>query len=199
MGYKVIFATKNKNKVKEKNMILKDANVDVVSMEEAGIDIDVEEDGETFEDNAIKKATEIMKVTNQIVLADDSGLEIDYLGKEPGVYSARYGGVDTPYKIKNQLLIDRLIGVKDEKRKARFVCVIAAAFPDGKVFTTRGTIEGIIAHQIAGENGFGYDPIFYVPEYDCTTAEMDPELKNQISHRGKALRGMKNILEDYLE
>lgn len=194
---RVIFATKNKAKLKEIREILGESNIEVISMEEAGVDVEVEETGSTFEDNAILKAEKIMEITNEIVLADDSGLEVDYLDKEPGIFSARYGGVNTPYKIKNKLIIDRLEGVKESKRTARFVCVIAAAFPDGHVETIRGTIEGLIGYEEKGENGFGYDPIFYVPEYKMTTAEMPSELKNQISHRGKALRGMKNILEEY--
>jgi XTP/dITP diphosphohydrolase len=196
---RVIFATKNKGKIKEINMILKDLDVDVISMEEAGINVDVVEDGKTFQENAIKKAKEIMEITNEIVLADDSGLEVDYLNKEPGIYSARYGGVDTPYSVKNKLIIDRLEGVPDEKRSARFVCVVAAVFPTGEVTTTRGTIEGIIGYEPKGDNGIGYDPIFYVPEYKCTTAEMEPELKNKLSHRGKALEAIKIVLKDYFE
>lgn len=199
MKSRVIFATKNKGKIKEINMILKDLDVDVISMEEAGINVDVVEDGKTFQENAIKKAKEIMEITNEIVLADDSGLEVDYLNKEPGIYSARYGGVDTPYSVKNKLIIDRLEGVPDEKRSARFVCVVAAVFPTGEVTTTRGTIEGIIGYEPKGDNGFGYDPIFYVPEYKCTTAEMEPELKNKLSHRGKALEAIKIVLKDYFE
>lgn len=194
----IVFATKNPAKMKEIHEILDGLGLKVISMEEAGIDIDVIEDGTTFEENAIKKAEEIMEKTGTIVLADDSGLEVDYLDKEPGIYSARYGGVDTPYKIKNKLIIDRLEGVIDSKRTARFVCVIAAAFPDGHVETTRGTIEGRIGYEEKGDNGFGYDPIFYVPEYGMTTAEMPSEVKNLISHRGKALRAMKDILEEYL-
>jgi len=194
----IVFATKNHAKMKEIHEILDGLGIKVISMEEAGIDVDVIEDGTTFEENAIKKAEEIMEKTGTIVLADDSGLEVDYLDKEPGIYSARYGGVDTPYKIKNKLIIDRLEGVIDSKRTARFVCVIAAAFPDGHVETTRGTIEGRIGYEEKGDNGFGYDPIFYVPEYGMTTAEMPSEVKNLISHRGKALRAMKDILEEYL-
>ncbi len=194
---KVIFATKNPGKMKEIREILSEISIEVISMEEAGIDIDVVEDGLTFEANAILKAETIMKLTNEVVLADDSGLEVDYLGKEPGIYSARYGGVDTPYKIKNQLIIGRLEGVKDDKRSARFICVIAAAFPNGNVTTTRGTIEGRIGFEEKGKDGFGYDPIFYVPEYNMTTAEMTTDIKNKISHRGKALRAMKSVLEDY--
>ena len=138
-------------------------------------------------------------MTGEIVLADDSGLEVDYLNKEPGIYSARYMGEDTSYDIKNQLLLDRLAGVPDEKRTARFVCAIAAAFPDGTTEVVRGTIEGIIGHEIIGENGFGYDPIFYLPQYGLTTAQISPELKNDLSHRGNALRAMRVIMEKKYE
>lgn len=196
MERKIIFATGNENKMKEIRMILSDLGMPILSMKEAGICVDVVEDGSTFEENALKKATEIAKtVDNCIVLADDSGLEIDYLNKEPGIYSARYAGEDTSYDIKNNLLLSRLEGVPDEKRTARFVCAIAAAFPDGTTDVVRGTIEGRIGYEIAGENGFGYDPIFYVPEYGCTTAQMSPEKKNQLSHRGNALREMKIIMK----
>lgn len=198
MSNGILFATGNENKMKEIRMILADLGMPIRSMKEAGIDIDIVEDGSTFEENAIIKATEIAKLTGDIVLADDSGLEIDYLNKEPGIYSARYAGVDTSYDIKNQMLLDRLEGVADEKRTARFVCVIACVFPDGTVETARGTIEGIIGHEISGENGFGYDPIFYLPEYECTTAELEPEKKNELSHRGKALRAMRAIIEKKL-
>lgn len=197
MEKKIIFATGNENKMKEIRMILADLGMPILSMKEAGIAVDVEENGTTFEENALIKATEIAKLTeNCIVLADDSGLEIDYLNKEPGIYSARYAGVDTSYDIKNQMLLDRLAGVPDEKRTARFVCAVAAAFPDGSTEVVRGTIEGIIGHEIAGENGFGYDPIFYLPEYGCTTAELSPEKKNELSHRGNALRAMRKIMEN---
>ena len=196
MEKKIIFATGNENKMKEIRMILADLGMPILSMKEAGIDVDVVEDGTTFEENALIKATEIAKLTeNSIVLADDSGLEIDYLNKEPGIYSARYAGVDTSYDIKNHLLLDRLQGVPDEKRTARFVCAIAAAFPDGSTEVVRGVVEGVIGHEIAGENGFGYDPIFYLPEYGCTTAELSPEKKNEVSHRGEALRAMRKIME----
>ena len=192
---KIIFATGNAGKMKEVREILKDLNVEVLSMKEAGIQADVEENGKTFQENAVIKAREIMKISGEVVLADDSGLEIDYLNKEPGIYSARYMGEDTSYRIKNGNLIERLQGVPDEKRTARFVCAIAAAFPDGNVETTEGTIEGRIGYEEKGENGFGYDPIFYVPEFGCTTAELTGEQKNQISHRGKALEAMKEILK----
>lgn len=192
---KIIFATKNAGKVKELKLMLEELDAEVVTMTEAGIDIDVVEDGETFEDNAIKKAKEIMQVSGCIVLSDDSGLEVDYLNKQPGVYSARFMGEGTSYDIKNQKILEMLRDVPDEKRTARFVSVIAAAFPDGRTVTTRGTIEGIIAHEAKGENGFGYDPIFYVPELGMHTAQMDIEQKNRISHRGKALREMKEKLK----
>lgn len=197
MEKKIIFATGNENKMKEIRMILADLGMPILSMKEAGIDVDVVEDGTTFEENALIKATEIAKLTeNCIVLADDSGLEIDYLNKEPGIYSARYAGVDTSYTIKNNLLLERLAGVPDEKRTARFVCAVAAAFPDGSTEVVRGTIEGIIGHEIVGENGFGYDPIFYLPEYGCTTAQLSTEKKNELSHRGNALRAMRKIMEN---
>ena len=197
---KIIFATGNQGKMREIKQIMADMEVEVVSMKEAGICIDIEENGNTFEENALIKATEIAKeVENCIVLADDSGLEIDYLNKEPGIYSARYAGEHTSYDIKNNLLLERLAGVPDEKRTARFVCAVAAAFPDGSTEVVRGTIEGRIGYEIAGENGFGYDPIFYVPEYGCTTAEMDPETKNELSHRGNALRAMRLIMEKKYE
>ena len=194
MKRKVIFATSNEGKMKEVRSILEDLNVEVLSMKEAGIFIDVVEDGSTFEENAAIKATAIQKECGEIVLADDSGLEVDYLNKEPGIYSARYMGEDTSYRIKNKSLIDRLEGVEGDDRSARFVCAIAAAFPDGCVEITRGTIEGQIGYEEKGENGFGYDPIFYVPEYGCTTAELSLEQKNEASHRGKALRKMKEII-----
>ena len=192
----MIFATGNQGKMKEIRAILGDIGEEIISMKEAGIDIDIVENGSTFDENAIIKAKAIMEVTGQLVLADDSGLEIDYLNKEPGIYSARYMGEDTSYRIKNGNLIERLQGVPDEKRTARFVCVIAAAFPDGEIVTTRGTIEGLITKEQLGENGFGFDPIVYVPEYGMTTGQMDPDLKNSISHRGKALTAMKKILEE---
>ncbi|NLM13676.1 MAG: XTP/dITP diphosphatase [Epulopiscium sp.] len=192
---RIIFATKNKGKIAEINDIMKDLNVEVVSMEEAGIHMDIVEDGTTFEENAIIKVKEIMKITDDIVMADDSGLEIDFLNKAPGVHSARFEGENTPYDIKNNKILNMLSGVPDEKRTARFVCVIAAGFPGGEIITTKGTIEGRIGYEIKGENGFGYDPIFYVPEYDMTTAQMPRDLKNKISHRAKALEKMKRELK----
>ena len=192
---KIVFATGNKVKVKEIQMILADLGVEVTTMKEEGIFVDVEENGTTYEENAMIKAREVAKYTDAIVMADDSGLEIDYLNKEPGIYSARYMGEDTSYRIKNNNLIDRLTGIPDEKRTARFVCAIAAVLPDGRELTTRGVIEGRIGYEERGENGFGYDPIFYVPEFGKTTAELTEEEKNMVSHRGRALKIMKEELK----
>ena len=194
---KIIFATGNRGKMREVRKILANLKIEgeeteILSMKEAGVDIEITEDGASFEENAVIKAKAVSEVVpGAIVLADDSGLQIDYLNGEPGIYSARYLGEDTSYRIKNKAIIDKLEGVPDEKRTARFVCAIAAAFPDGRVVTKRGTIEGIIGYEERGENGFGYDPIFFLPEYGKTTAELSPEEKNQISHRGRALELIK--------
>lgn len=192
---KVIFATGNEGKMKEIREILGDLDIQLFSLKDAGITADIEENGNSFEENAVIKATAIRDLTGEIVLADDSGLEIDYLNKEPGIYSARYMGEDTSYHIKNANLIERLNGVPDEKRTARFVCAIAAAFPDGTVRTVRAAMEGRIGYEEKGENGFGYDPIFYLPEYGCSSAELSMEKKNKISHRGKALRAIRDELQ----
>ncbi len=194
---RIVFATGNAGKMREIREIMADMDVEIVSMKEAGITVDIEEDRDTFEANARIKAEAIAAYTDDIVLADDSGLEVDYLNKEPGVYSARYMGEDTSYEIKNQAILDRLLGVPKEKRTARFVCAIAAVLPDKQVLVTRETIEGYIGDKPAGANGFGYDPIFYVDEYQCSTAELTEEQKNAISHRGKALRAMKKLLHQY--
>ena len=202
----IIFATGNKTKMIEIRMILADLGCKILSQKEAGIQADVVENGQTFEENALIKATTIADIArkmpeykNAVVLADDSGLEIDALNKEPGIYSARYMGEDTSYDIKNQALIDRLEGVPDEKRTARFVCAIAAALPDGSTEVVRGTMEGRIGYEITGENGFGYDPIFYLPQFGCSSAELEPEKKNELSHRGEGLRKMRKVLEEKLE
>lgn len=188
---KIIVATGNEGKMDEIRQILGNENIIFSSLKDENLqDVEIIEDGKTFEENAIIKARRISDITGKMVLADDSGLEVDYLDKAPGIYSARYMGEDTPYSVKNQHIIDLLEGVADEKRTARFVCVIACAFPDGHTITTRGTIEGRIAYEEKGSNGFGYDPIFYVPEFGCTTSELLPEEKNKISHRGKALTAM---------
>ena len=185
--------------MREIREILGGLDAEILSMNEAGIHLDIEENGTTFEENALIKARAAAKAANEIVLADDSGLEIDYLNKEPGVYSARYMGEDTSYEIKNQNLLDRLSGVPKEERTARFVCAIAAVLPDKEVIVKRETIEGYIGYEPAGENGFGYDPIFYVDEYNCSTAQLPAEKKNELSHRGKALRAMKDALREKCE
>ncbi len=202
----IVFATGNAHKMTEIRQILKGLNARILSRKEAGIQADIEETGTTFEENALAKARAVAaKLKEQetdpayrdaIVLADDSGLEIDHLNKEPGIYSARYMGKETPYTVKNQNLISRLEGVPDEERTARFVCAAAAVFPDGTTRVVRGTMEGRIAHAPAGENGFGYDPIFYLPSYGCTSAQLSPEEKNAVSHRGQALREMCQVLAD---
>lgn len=228
----IIFATGNKNKLVEIREILGDLGYEIESMKQAGMDFDILEDGKTFEENSIIKASavrdfikaaitgtklenphiesapglgedrmiseemkeKLLPWKNAIVLADDSGLEIDALNKEPGIYSARYMGHDTSYDIKNNNLIERLNGVPDEKRTARFVCAVAAAFPDGHAESRVKAMEGRIGYEIAGANGFGYDPIFYLPEFGMTSAEITPEQKNEISHRGKALRAIREVL-----
>ena len=196
---KIIFATGNEGKMREVRMILQDLGVEILSLKEAGIAADVEENGTTFEENAVIKATEIMKMCGEIVLADDSGLEVDYLDKAPGIYSARFMGEDTSYDIKNAAILEKLEGVPKEQRTARFVCAIAAVLPDRRELTARATVEGYIGWEPAGENGFGYDPIFYVDAYGCSTAQLSMEQKNEISHRGKALRKMREKLEERTE
>lgn len=195
----IIFATGNEGKMREIRSILADTGYAVMSMKEAGIQADITEDGKTFEENALIKARAVARHTKAVVLADDSGLEVDYLNKEPGIYSARYLGENTSYRVKNQNLIDRLAGVEDEKRTARFVCAIAAVFPDGEYLITRGEVEGRIGYEERGEGGFGYDPVFYLPEYGKSTAELTEEEKNAVSHRGKALRRMKEELQNKLQ
>ena len=196
---RIVFATGNQGKMREIREIMQDLGCEIISMKEAGILADIEENGTTFEENALIKAKSVASISKElgysdIVIADDSGLEIDALNKEPGIYSARYMGEDTPYSEKNANLISRLAGVPDEKRTARFVCAIAAVLPDGRTLTTRATIEGRIGYEEKGSNGFGYDPIFQVPEYGCSTAELTMEQKNRISHRGKARQRMKEEL-----
>lgn len=198
MEQKIVFATGNEGKMREVRLILKDLGLPVLSMKEAGVSLDIEENGTTFAENAMIKARAVWQQTGGIVLADDSGLVVDYLGGEPGVYSARYLGEDTSYEIKNQAIIDRLADAKEEERTARFVSAIAAVLPDGSELVTEGTVEGLIAHEPAGNGGFGYDPIFYLPEYGVTSAEIPIEKKNEISHRGKALEAMKIKLRERL-
>ena len=195
---KIIFATGNQGKLREVRAIVADLGIEVESMKDAGIDVDIVEDGKTFAENALIKARTVCKACGEVTMSDDSGLEIDALGGEPGIYSARYMGEDTSYHIKNMNLVERLEGVPDEKRTARFVCAIACVFPDGRELICRESFEGRIGYEEKGENGFGYDPIFYVPEKGCYSAELSPEEKNAISHRGKALRAMRAKLEEVL-
>ncbi len=193
---KIVFATKNEGKVKEVIKMLNMDKIELITMAQAGIDVDVVENGTTFEENAMKKAVEIMKISGMPAIADDSGLEIDYLDKQPGVHSARFLGHDTSYDIKNKKILEMLEGVPDEKRTARFVSAVCLALPDGRTITTRGTIEGVIGHEIKGTNGFGYDPIFFIPEINKYSAELTTDEKNAISHRGKAIAQMREkILE----
>lgn len=196
---KIILASNNNGKIKEFREIFKDMDIELVPMKEAGIDVDIEESGETFEENSLIKARTVCKLSGCITIADDSGLEVDYLGGQPGVYSARFMGHDTSYDIKNKAIIDKLKGVSGKDRSARFVAVIAAVFPDGRELVTRGTMEGIIGQEPLGENGFGYDPILFLPEYNKSSAELAPEEKNKISHRGKALEKMKAALEEAIK
>ena len=188
---RLIIATGNMGKLREIREIMNADNIEIVSMKEAGVDIDIVEDGKTFEENALIKARE---VCNEVVLSDDSGLEVDYLNKEPGIYSARYLGEDTPYSIKNARIIERLEGVPDEERTGRFVCAVAAVFPSGEEIVVRETMEGRIGYEERGTNGFGYDPIFRPDGYNVSSGELPPEEKNMISHRGKAFRKMWEIL-----
>ena len=196
---KIILASNNNGKIKEFREIFKDMDIELVPMKEAGIDVDIEESGETFEENSLIKARTVCKLSGCITIADDSGLEVDYLGGQPGVYSARFMGHDTSYDIKNKAIIDKLKGVSGKDRSARFVAVIAAVFPDGRELVTRGTMEGIIGQEPLGENGFGYDPILFLPEYNKSSAELAPEEKNKISHRGKALEKMKAALAEAIK
>ncbi|SFK75030.1 XTP/dITP diphosphohydrolase [Lachnospiraceae bacterium KH1T2] len=195
---RIVFATGNKNKVREIEEILCDFEIPIVSMKEAGVDIEIVEDGKTFEENALIKAKSVWNVTGGLVLSDDSGLVVDALGGEPGIYSARYMGEDTSYHIKNNNIIERMEGVPDEKRTARFVCAVAAVFPDGTQKTVTGVMEGRIGYEESGENGFGYDPIFVLPKYGKSTADLSPEEKNAESHRGKALRAIRQEIEKYI-
>lgn len=192
---RIIFATGNAHKLEEIRAILAGSDLEIVSMKEAGLDLDIVENGTTFEENALIKARAVCEASGEIAMADDSGLVIDYLNGEPGIYSARYLGEGTPHSLKNADLLRRLEGVPDEKRTARFVCAVACVFPDGHSLTAVKTMEGRIAHESRGRNGFGYDPIFIMPENGCTNGELSPERKNEVSHRGKALRAMRDLLK----
>ena len=199
MGHKIVFATGNEGKMKEIRLILADLGLEILSMKEAGVDLDIVEDGKSFEENAAIKARAVWEKTGGIVLADDSGLVIDYLDGEPGIYSARYLGEDTSYEYKNRVILERMEKAQGEERSARFVSAIAAVLPDGRELGTLGVVEGLIAGAPAGDGGFGYDPIFYLPEFGMTSAEIPIELKNEISHRGKALVAMKDKIRKVFE
>lgn len=199
MKHRIIFATGNAGKMREIRLILGDLGCQVLSMKEAGAEPEIVEDGKSFAENAEIKARAVWNCTGDIVLADDSGLVVDYIGGEPGIYSARYMGEDTSYEIKNRNIIERLNGAEGAARSARFVCNIAAVLPDGRVLHTEAAMEGLIAEQPAGCEGFGYDPILYIPEFQKTSAELTIDEKNRISHRGKALEAMKEELKKILE
>jgi len=199
MGHRIIFATGNEGKMREIRLLLEDLGVPVLSMREAGARVEIVEDGRTFGENAEIKARAVWQCTGDIVLADDSGLVVDYIGGEPGIYSARYMGENTSYELKNRNLIERLKGAEGKERSARFVCNIAAILPDGRALHMEETMEGLIAYEPAGAGGFGYDPILYLPEFGMTAAELTIEEKNKISHRGKALKAMKRALWEVLK
>ena len=190
---KIIFASNNKGKIKEIKTILGN---NVKSLSDIGLDIDIEETGKTFEENSLIKAREVVKITNKPTIADDSGLEIEYLNGEPGVYSARYLGKNTSYEYKNRVILERMEGVPLDKRIAKFVTVMSLVLTDGREYTRRGELRGYIVDKIVGKNGFAYDPIFYIPEFNKTIAEMSINEKNSISHRAIALMGILKVIED---
>lgn len=194
---RLIVASNNNHKIHEIKDILKPFNIDVVSLKEAGINIDIVEDGKTFEENAYKKAKTIYDLTNEAVLADDSGLEVYALDNAPGVYSARFAGEECNYQKNNEKLLKLLENVDDKDRGARFVCTMILITKEGKVIKSVGTIEGVISREMKGNNGFGYDPLFIVPSLNKTFAELSEEEKNKISHRGRALDNLKKELEAY--
>ena len=180
--------------MREIREIMADADYEILSMAEAGVFVDAKENGTTFEENARIKAQAVHDISHTLVLADDSGLEIDYLNKEPGILSARYMGENTSYEVKNARLLERLQGVPMERRTARFVCAVAAVMEDGRCVTVRETMEGYIGYEAKGENGFGYDPIFYMDPEGPSNSQLSMEEKNRLSHRGKALKAMKKEL-----
>ena len=188
-------ATGNQDKVREIKAMLEGLPLRVLSMKERGIVLEVEESGSSFCENAVLKARAIHEITGGFVMADDSGLAVDALGGEPGIYSARFMGEDADYPTKIEELWRRLKDVPREARTARFVCAIALYCPDGSLFTTEAVMEGLIHDEIAGANGFGYDPVLFLPEYGLTAAQISPEEKNRISHRGKAVVSMLDYLK----
>ena len=191
---KIICATSNKDKLREIREIFSDFDCEIVSMKEAGVSIDVEETGDTFLENAYIKAKAVWDITGGVVFSDDSGLEVDYLNKAPGVYSARFMGTDTSYEIKNKKIIQLLEEATGRERSARYKAAICCILEDGSVIEIEESMEGEIAHSPRGSEGFGYDPIFYIKEFSRTAAQLSREEKNKISHRGKALRVLKDKL-----
>lgn len=197
MTTKIIAASSNAHKIKEIQTIMGKFGMEVVSREQAGVpSFEIEEDGETFEENSYKKAKEIMKVTGQITVADDSGLMVDYLGGAPGVYSARFAGSQCDDGKNNEKLLTMLSGLSEKERTAKFVSVITLMFPDGETLVARGECPGRIIEIPTGENGFGYDPLFVPDGCDKTFAQLSSEEKNLISHRAKALEKLEKLLEE---
>lgn len=196
---RLLVATNNQGKLNEYSQILSSIEIEVASLKQQGLDIEVVEDGETFEENAVKKAVLVCKASGEVSLADDSGLEVDYLNGRPGVYSARFSDPDATPQKNNQLLLDLLKDIPKKKRTARFVCVIAVAFPDGKVITSRGECEGVILDEMRGDEGFGYDPLFYYPPLNKTFAQLGKDEKNKVSHRGKAMEKMMKKLKELVK
>ena len=196
---RIIFATGNQSKMIEIRGIMAHLGMEILSMKDAGIKVDIEENGSSFEENAKIKTRALGVMPDTIVMADDSGLSVDALNGEPGIYSARYLGPDATPKQMNQSIIDRLRGVTTEKRGAAFICAISILFPDGTEAVTFGEMRGRIAEKPAGCGGFGYDPILYLPEYGKTVAELPEEEKNRISHRGKALENAEKCIREWTE
>lgn len=195
---KIFLATRNNGKIEELNEMLRQSDFEVVSIKDYPDFPEIVEDGDTFRENAVKKAKAASGQTGFLALADDSGLEVDALKGAPGIYSARFAGAEGDDNANNNKLLRLLADLPAEKRTARFRCVVAIAEPGGKVYTTEGVCEGVIATKPSGSGGFGYDPLFYMPEHKRTFAELDPGFKNRISHRGEAIRGAVEILKKFL-
>jgi len=195
---RLLVATHNRGKMREYAALLADLPIEVTWLDAEGIELEVDETGATFAENAILKARAYAALSGLLTWADDSGLEVDALEGRPGVYSARYGGPGLSDDARYRALLAELAGVPDAARTARFHCVVAIARPDGKLFTTDGTVEGTILHEARGSNGFGYDPVFFVPEYAASMAELSAEVKNRISHRARAAANARTILAQWL-
>lgn len=193
----IVAATQNKHKIQEIDAITREFGMKIISRKDAGVpDVEIVEDGDTFEENSYKKAYEIMKLCGKITIADDSGLEVDCLDGAPGVYSARFAGIDGDDEANNRKLVDLIKDVPYENRTARFVSVITMVFPDGESIVARGEIEGHIMLEAKGSNGFGYDPLFVPVGYDRTFGEIESEIKNRISHRANALITLREKLDN---